>query len=607
MNYFAVNRELLIHRFPGMEKELFSPFSPSAKLTAVPSKEGPPAALIGGKAICSRHDPVQEGEKLVEREIPPAAGCCIFSGFGLGYTVAPYLARDPDNIAIVVEKDPSLFLKALELRDFTALFDSDRIWFLLGSPAEAVAGCLKKAGTRKIALLTARYIREQEPDWCRELEHQVDQFVNRRNVNINTLKKFGRRWILNLGANLCRYRQAVDLDKLKGLFGGIPCLLLAAGPSLELVLPHLPELRERFLLVSVDTALRSLLKRGVVPDLTVVVDPQYWNYRHLDRCRAEGCLLVTDSSAFPDVFTRFSAPWIFYRSPFPLAGYLEKSFGFKGRLHGGGSVATAAWEISRLLGCAGVWAAGLDLGFPGGHTHFKGSFFEELRHVISGRIRTEEILQWHALRDASPHFVEDSSGGQVLTDQRMWIYRLWFEEQAVRHPGFVTVNLSPGGVRIKGHKPGKVEELLSRPVIRQRIDHIMGGIRNLPPGGLFEQTCRGQINSIKSHLIEIALLAREGESLTSELVSDIPGGRFDTGKLAALDRIDRALIEAPGKEIVSFILQPLIYRISWGEKSPSGPSEILGESGEIYRSIRESAEFHVKILENSEKKLNEIS
>lgn len=603
MSLASDNRSALIRCFPRMEREIFGSFHPSGKLTALVSKEGAPAAMLEGKALCSHHDPVREGKRLIEREISPGTGCCVFAGFGLGYTVEPFLERDPDNLAIIVEKDPEIFLKVLELRDFTRLFSSGRISLLIGTPTEAVTDALKEAGIRKIGFLAARYLIETEPDYCRDLTAAVDRFVNRRNININTLKKFGRRWILNLGANLPRYAQVLDLMGLRDKFAGMPALLLAAGPTLENVLPLLPELKKRFLLVSVDTALRSLLRRGISPDIAVVVDPQYWNSRHLDRCQPSETLLVTDSSAFPGVFYRFSPPWIFYRSSFPLAGNLEKGIGLTGRLRGGGSVATAAWEIIRILGCSGVWTAGLDLGYPGKHTHFKGSFFEELRHAISNRFITEENMQWHALHDAAPTFAKDYRDRPILSDQRMAVYRLWFEEQAARYTSFATVNLSQHSCRIAGHTTCDPESLLTFPEIRERIDQNIEEIKSQPRGGHFSETCLLAVERIINQLKEILALATAGEEIARQLLEEWQAGQVSSQKLSRLDRIDRDMMALPGKEIVSFLLQPLIYRITWEGSTDNSPEKTLTETGEIYAGIRESAEFHLKILEKSKKKL----
>ena len=96
------------------------------------------------------------------------------------------------------------------------------------------------------------------------------------------------------------------------------------------VITQLPRLADRCVVIAVDTALRACLSAGVQPDFTILVDPQYWNWRHLDGTRAAGSVLITESAAWPAVF-RYPARDIFLCSSlFPLGKYLESRIGRKG-------------------------------------------------------------------------------------------------------------------------------------------------------------------------------------------------------------------------------------------------------------------------------------
>ena len=76
-------------------------------------------------------------------------------------------------------------------------------------------------------------------------------------------------------------------------------LVLGAGPSLDHILPFAAEIAERCVIIAVDTALAALARHAIQPDFAVVIDPQYWNSRHLDRVAPGGTVPICESSVNP--------------------------------------------------------------------------------------------------------------------------------------------------------------------------------------------------------------------------------------------------------------------------------------------------------------------
>ena len=212
---------------------------------------------------------------------------------------------------------------------------------------------------------------------------------------------------------------------------GIPTLLLAAGPTLDQVLPHLRELARRCLVIAVDTAVSPARRAGIEPDFAVVVDPQYWNARHLDRIPPGRTLLVSEASAHPFVFRHFRPPLFLCSSLFPLGRSFEALLGAFGSLGAGGSVSTSAWDLARLLGTSQVYAAGLDLGFPGGRTHCRASFFEELALALGSRLQPAEGVIFRYLTwGANPAPIPCERRRRRSSPTAGWpIYRTWFASQ----------------------------------------------------------------------------------------------------------------------------------------------------------------------------------
>jgi hypothetical protein len=324
----------------------------------------------------------------------------------------------------------------------------------------------------------------------------------RDDVNAATLKRFAVRWNRNLLRNMSAIRDLPGISRLEGLAAQsaaqetpLPVFLAAAGPGLDITRPLLAEIHKRCIIVAVDTSLRFLLMNGVDPDFTLVVDPQYWNSRHLDcvsrlprKASTQRVLtrLIVEPAAYPSVF-RLPCKGIYLCSPqLPQGKLIEQRVDPKGTLGAGGSVATAAWDFSRMLGAREIWIAGLDLAFPGLKTHYRGALFEEKVLAESGRLRPVETWLVHALRDGIPFTAAALSGGEVLTDRRLSLYAAWFENNFRQHPFIRNYSLSPGGLAISGLEPAEPAAFLALPERRAEIDSRLEAACSRVEAGFFE-------------------------------------------------------------------------------------------------------------------------
>ena len=344
MSFFQKNVDTLCLKYPAFKADVLDKYTKSLDLIISTSKSGLPTAVIGGKFIHSNHQPVKEAERLVSSEIPHNIAACIAEGFGLGYSVEAILKLRPGIPVVIVEPSAERFLKALEARDLSFIFTSPLVSLLIANKSNSIRLLLPGLPKGGIQILKHRSLYELNYEYYKEIDKIVQHYISRKEVNTATLKKFGELWVRNLISNLEYLPDADDVEKLSGLFNKLPVLLLAAGPSLDNVLPLMNELQKRFITVAVDTSSAVLINAGYTPDFTVVVDPQYWNTRHLDRIDLSKTILMSESSTHPGIFRKNHKKMFFCGSLFPLGIFIEKFGGSKKRLGAGGSVATTAWD-----------------------------------------------------------------------------------------------------------------------------------------------------------------------------------------------------------------------------------------------------------------------
>jgi hypothetical protein len=470
MSIYEDNTAVLLKNTPYLSGILQISKSKELELIATPS--GFISGKFRGLSIHSRHNPLREAAQLIEREAGENISSALFYGFGLGYQAEAFRHKFPHVPILVIEPDPSFFHSVLESRDMRGLLSDPAIAFYVESDPEKLLPWIEKLPLSNIQIVRLRSMYEFHRQYYRRIDGIVSSYLSKKEININTLKRFGRLWIRNLSHNLEEIAEKPGIKEIKNKLKGIPSLVLASGPSLDTILPHLPELRKRMIIISVDTSLRACLRYQVEPDFLVVVDPQYWNTRHLDWISVEKTIVVSESSTHPRVFRMFDSPGFFASSLFPLGRFFESVIGKKGKIGTGGSVSTCAWDFARIVGSDPIFMAGLDLGFPGKKTHFHGAYFEQGFHSLAFKLNPVERMSYRYIKEAMPFFVPSNSGGLTLTDKRMIIYKWWFETQMNLHQSSTTCNLSPHGVAIPGMKLTDLKAALDLPVRRDRIDEF---------------------------------------------------------------------------------------------------------------------------------------
>ncbi|MDR1866773.1 MAG: DUF115 domain-containing protein [Treponema sp.] len=468
-NYISLKKH-----YPALAQKLSERcFSPSVTVQMEQTPSGNPTLILNGIAVHSKRDPVHEALRVVTTL--GKEGAIILLGFGLGYG-AEVLARIfPERPLIIVERYEELLYYTLQTRDIHQFLEGPPVIFVLGGESDAIIWALQAVHQSKSDIVKNPALVRIDEQWYQAVEQQILTWFSKEAINRATTKRFGERWVRNLSRNVTLIRDKPGVKHLRAILNNtFPTLVVAAGPSLDSLRSLLPALAERCLIVAVDTAFRFVLRAGLTPDFVVVVDPQYWNARHLDYCSSlENSSLITESAVYPSVLNRLW-PHIFVRSSlFPLGAFLENRVDQKGTLASGGSVATTAWDFARLLGSSAIYCAGLDLSFPQLKTHFRGAFFEERAHNGSNRFFPIETASVHTLCDGFPFFAPSVDGSSVLTDKRLSIYATWFEHRIRLFPQPPTYRIGSEGIRIHGMHTVQVEHLLALPPCRDALKTLL--------------------------------------------------------------------------------------------------------------------------------------
>jgi len=579
----------------------------ASAIRVIDSAAGTPTLQLDGVYVHGRYAPDRDADAQVRHDVDPSATAIIVIGFGLGYAVEAARRAFPSVPMLVVEPDAWLLAVALGARDLRRLLADPGVHWCAGAEPERLPALLELLPTARPAFLRLRPLLRLRPGAYRPFEETIQSWLLRRDINVNTLNRFGRLWVRNLCRNMLPMARCAGVGSLQGLFQGIPALVVAGGPSLDSILPSLPALRERMLVVSVNTPLRAVRASGVEPDFTVVVDPQFWASRALDWTLARDGVLVAEPSTCPRVFRKASERFFLCSSLFPLGEKLEEAVGQKGHLGAGGSVSTSAWDLARFLGARPLYAAGLDLGFPGMRAHCRGSYAQSLWSIEAGRLSPLEASAFRSVRDIGLFPARSTDGGVTPTDRRMLLYKWWFENQLRIDPGLQCRTLSPRGVEIRGMPAADPREVLSLPVVRPRIDQAMERVRRIHDDGARRDSTRQGLRlalaELAGQLADLETLGARGIAGSRRLSALLARRQDPAACVAELDGIDQAILRLPARSVAGFLVQSVIHGIVGEGEKPAAGQEVAARSEAIYAGIAESSRWQRVLIQRAAREL----
>lgn len=625
--FLEENLRALSSHHPRAARLLADAPAEESEVRVLETPSGHPTAVDHGLSVHSRHDPVIEADRQAARDIDRDATSLIVMGFGLGYATEAARRRFPELPILVLEPDAAMFHAALASRSLVQILSDSRVSFLVAAKPEEVTSLLGSLPTARLCFLRLRPAIRGSPDWFRTAEGVVRSWLLRQEINLNTLTRFGRLWVRNLTRNMHAFVHAPGIVRLRGLCTGLPALVIAGGPSLDALLPALPSLRQRLVIISVNTPLKPCREAGVPPDFTVVVDPQYWASRFMDWVASTGAgtaggaarsmgpaggIIVAEPSTYPrllrgELAASLGSTLYLCSSLFPLGEALEDSVGQKGKLGAGGSVATAAWDLARHLGASPIYTAGLDLGFPGMRTHCKGVFTEELWLSSSDRARPQETSSFRSLHEIGLFSAPSASGRTTRTDRRMLLYQWWFESQLAMHPGAPTFTLSPDSVAISGMPLARLQDVLELPRVRDTIDARIAAERQAASRDTtdHEPELRRALDALLSGLAELESLSARALRSNDALGSVRSGTREADALLSELDEIDRRILAVSQRSIAGFLLQSVIHRVSAKGESKVSQEEALADGAALYGGVLESARWQAEVIRRARAALAE--
>lgn len=352
------------------------------------------------------------------------------------------------NSVLIYEPDKFLFYKLIQVTDISDILSDNRVFLGIegvndGDVLEFMIFKIDYANMFYLEYCALpNYDKLYQAEWrdiMQLIKNQVEKLVISRNTQILYKHEF----IVNMFMN---YRDMVKqhtVNQIKEKFANVDCkstpaVLVSAGPSLDKNIKELKYIKGKAFIICVDTALNSMLKEGIIPDIAITVDP-HKPISLFQNMTGKNIPIVVSQFSNKDVILTLDSKRFYIGEN----DYIADIFSQYGKerpmeLESGGSVAHIAFSLAYYLGFRTIIMVGQDLAYTGNKKHTSDAYDSD-----NSFIREMEESDDYMLVDAI-------DGGKVWTKGNMKAYINWFEEQILRYPELKVIDATEGGALKKG-------------------------------------------------------------------------------------------------------------------------------------------------------------
>ncbi len=433
--------------------------SPAPTLAFAETPDGVPSVVLDDRPLCSRHRPIAEARRLVDGiDIVENAVVVVF-GFGAGYHVQLLAQRmKRTGVVIVFEPDVSLLRGVLERNDISSWLEvSNIVWITDVADRAGLAAALD--GAESILAQGVEFVehppsRQRLGDQPAQFSELLTNYIATAKTTLMTTLMRSVDTVRNLLHNIDHYVTAGGITELEGACRNQPAVIVSAGPSLARSLKLLaqPGVRDRCVIIAVQTTLQPLLDAGIKPHFVTALDYHEISRRFYEQLNPEDVAdvtLIVEPKAHPVILDAYPGPIRICASRF-LDDLLGECARDMGTIRPGATVAHLALYVAELLGCNPIALIGQDLGFTDGLYYAPGISIEDVWAPELGPFNTIEMMQWQRIARHRVHLhkTTDVHGRSIYSDAQMLTYLRQFERdfKDLANRGITVIDATEGGL-----------------------------------------------------------------------------------------------------------------------------------------------------------------
>ena len=330
----------------------------------------------------------------------------IVFGLGLGYLFKRAFVNSESKI-FIMEPFIEVMRFVLEHVDFSNELSDSRV-FITDNVGDIYDKLQKEylSGDKVEFLFLNQYalINQQ---LLQDLTTKTFEIVEGRGNNDSTIFKLNYYWIQNFLKNMTYFPNTRPLGFFEGKFADKTALIIAAGPSLADDLEKIKNNQDKFVIIAVGRAFKTLVKAGIIPDFTIFADALLCS-KQIEGVEKflEQTNVILLSKSDKDILENFKSKSkiLYFTQTDSMIKLFEngksENIGF---YKSGSSVSIISYYAAKALGFGKIIFSGLDLAFIDNKIYADGQTFEQ---------NTPEMTEFLQKKLT---YVKDKDGNEIPT------------------------------------------------------------------------------------------------------------------------------------------------------------------------------------------------
>lgn len=358
------------------------------------SKDGSIIPLLkSGKPMHSKYNPVKEAEN--QCSLLSHKDLFILLGLGSGFLLKEIRKRFPESMIVVYEfseNDIQFLFKNIDgLQSFV---ESNSIpCFPIDKITSTLPYYFKPAIVPSLQIVDNRNWIMEIGETARSVKDIFNETISSISSDYSVQCHFGKFFQHNILKNSRMLRQdhemALDISKT--------AVIVAAGPSLDSKIRWLKENRQELIIISTDTASRTLSNKKIKCDYIVSIDGQLISQMHFAGENFHEKKLVFDLCTNPSLFRtalKAGAKILPTDNGHPLVSFIKTKFENPNLSlnlsSGSGTVTISACDFALKAGFSKILVIGADFGYKNGKPYCTATYLDQIYNCQSTKIFTNE-------------------------------------------------------------------------------------------------------------------------------------------------------------------------------------------------------------------------
>lgn len=440
--------------------------------------------IYRGKYIHSQVNPLAEAQEIFSYAKNEPVSIHLVYGLGLGY-LFQVTSLNSKGTVILYEPDLNILKIVFNLVDFSGDIIKQNV-FVCSEYDEVAKAVHQKSGMKNTPeMLTLPT--QMQTEGFEELVKKLQNMVGSYSLDLQYTKEKFYSSLRMLLKNIPNLFDETPLARLKDVYKCKTAVVVSAGPTLDRNIETLKKQRDKYILFTVGTALKTLTANGIKPDFLLNIET-FDSSKQFEGIDLKDIYFITEPYSNPKLREfEFKRRFSHIASNVPVNQFWAEICGENiEEYFSKGTVSYTALNSARILGCSKIILVGQDLAYIGGQCYSKDSAYKDLVCAKNPVTDRWEIMarDFDAFADAlsnspdiekrkaaakrrlenlnnSMFFVKGITGEMLPTESVYAAFVAPLEEFAAKFNDRKYINTSLAGAQLDGFENMSLEEALS--------------------------------------------------------------------------------------------------------------------------------------------------